>query len=174
MQLIINALGDNKTHYLDKLLAAISDSKCNTSEIRLTKLNFATSAYLLIDGKWNHIAKLENTLDAIQKQLNVSIQTLRSEHKSTEMAGIPYTLEAISLEKENIIPDICVFLLQRGITIVDITGSSYHPSYIDTPVFSCKFIITIPPVQRLLALREEFMDLCDQLNIDAILEPIKQ
>jgi glycine cleavage system transcriptional repressor len=41
-------------------------------------------------------------------------------------------------------------------------------------VFSSKFIILVPASVSLLVLREEFMDLCDQLNIDAILEPVKR
>lgn len=174
MQLIINVLSDNGAQFLDKLLTTVSDSECSTNEIRLSKLNFATSAYLLVEGKWNHIAKLESNLEAIKKQLNVQILTLRSENKHTELKGIPFTLEVISLEKEHVIPDICVFLLEHNISIIDLNGSSYHHSYVDTPVFSCKFIITVPPEQRLFALRGEFTDLCDQLNIDAILEPIKQ
>ena len=41
-------------------------------------------------------------------------------------------------------------------------------------VLVTKFIILIPSQLPLLTLREEFLDFCDQLNIDAILEPVKR
>ena len=61
-----------------------------------------------------------------------------------------------------------------GIEVEEISGSSYQAPYISTYVFATKFIVLIPPEIRLLPLREEFLDFCDQLNIDAILEPIKR
>jgi len=66
------------------------------------------------------------------------------------------------------------FLTMHGIEIEEVSGSSYQAPYIATSVFSTKFIVLIPPEVRLLSLREEFLDFCDQLNIDAILEPIKR
>jgi glycine cleavage system transcriptional repressor len=83
-------------------------------------------------------------------------------------------LETISLDHENIVESIATFLLDRDIDIEEITGSSYQAPYLQSSVFSSKFIILVPASISLLILREEFMDLCDQLNIDAILEPIKR
>jgi glycine cleavage system transcriptional repressor len=34
-------------------------------------------------------------------------------------------------------------------------------------------IVNVPASIHLGAMREEFMDLCDNLNLDAILEPVK-
>ncbi len=87
---------------------------------------------------------------------------------------MPYTLETISLDKESITESITTFLLDRSIEIEEITGSSYQAPYGETTVFSTKFIILVPPQIHLLSLREEFLDFCDHLNIDAILEPIKR
>ena len=87
---------------------------------------------------------------------------------------LPYSLETISLDKESIVESITAFLFDRDIAIEEITGSSYQAAYIQSAVFSTKFIILIPSSLSLLSLREEFLDFCDQLNIDAILEPLKR
>jgi glycine cleavage system transcriptional repressor len=34
-------------------------------------------------------------------------------------------------------------------------------------------VVNVPSKLHLGVLREEFMDFCDQLNLDAILEPVK-
>ena len=40
-------------------------------------------------------------------------------------------------------------------------------------MFSLRLVINVPSRIHLGVLREEFMDFCDHLNLDAILEPVK-
>ena len=40
-------------------------------------------------------------------------------------------------------------------------------------MFSVQLIAHLPAKIHIAALREEFMDFCDQFNLDAILEPLK-
>ena len=159
---------------MTEILAAISDVHCNILELRSTQLADTTATYLLVTGNWNHIAKLENILDTLQSQLEAHIHTSRpaSSHKNYE--GIPYSLETISLDHHNIIEDITTFLYKRNIQVEEISASSYQAAYVQTPIFSTKMIVILPAEVQLLALREEFLDFCDNLNIDAIIEPIKR
>jgi glycine cleavage system transcriptional repressor len=174
MQLTITALGKLHTHFIAEILPIIRDCKCNVLEIRSSRLGQSTASYLLVQGNWNQIAKVESALDLIQKRMEIKIHMLRTEAKDKGKECVPYTLETISLDKESIIEAITSFLLGRDIDIEEITGSSYQAPYAQTPIFSTKFVILVPPQIHLLSLREEFMDFCDHLNIDAILEPIKR
>lgn len=174
MQLAITVLGSYQSHFMAEILPAIRDCKCHILDIKSSRIGQATAAYLLIEGNWNQIAKFESTLDLIQKRLEIKVQTLRTEPKEKVKDYLPYSVETISLDQENIIESIATFLMDRDIDIEETTGSSYQAPYLQSSVFSSKFIILIPASVSLLILREEFMDLCDQLNIDAILEPIKR
>jgi glycine cleavage system transcriptional repressor len=40
-------------------------------------------------------------------------------------------------------------------------------------MFSVHLTVDIPADIQIATLREEFMDFCDQLNLDAIIEPLK-
>jgi glycine cleavage system transcriptional repressor len=174
MQLAITALGKHQINFIGEILPVVRDCKCNILEIRSSRLAQSTAAYLLIQGNWNQIAKFESTLDSIQRRLDIKIHTLRPDPKDKPQECLPYSLETISLDRDNVTESITSFLFDREIDIEEITGSSYQAPYIQTSVFSTKFVILIPPQLHLLSLREEFMDFCDQLNIDAILEPIKR
>ena len=174
MQLAITALGNHKIKFIAEILSAVRDCKCNILEIRSSRLAQSTAAYLLISGNWNQIAKFESTLDLIQRRLDIKVHALRPEQKEKPKECIPYSLETISLDRDNVTESISSFLFEREIDIEEITGSCYQAPYIQTSVFSTKFVVLIPPQLHLLTLREEFMDFCDHLNIDAILEPIKR
>jgi len=176
MQLAITVLGNNQINFIAEILPVVRDCNCNILEIRSSHLGHSAAAYLLIQGNWNQIAKLENTLDNIEKRLEIKIHTLRPDPKDKDKGKdcVPYSLETISLDKNSVVESITSFLFDREIDIEEITGSSYQAPYIQSSVFSTKFVILIPPQLHLLSLREEFLDFCDQLNIDAILEPIKR
>jgi glycine cleavage system transcriptional repressor len=174
MQLAITALGKLNSYYLAEILPTIRDCRCNVLEIRSSRLGQVSACYMLIQGNWNQIAKVENALDAIEKRMEIKLYVLRTEAKDKAKECVPYTLETISLDKESVIESITSFLMSREIEIEEITGSSYQAPYASTSVFSTKFVILVPPQLHLLSLREEFLDFCDHLNIDAILEPIKR
>lgn len=174
MQLAITVLGPNKSCFIGEILSAIRDCKCSVVEIRYSRLEQTDAAYLLIQGNWNQIAKIENVLETVEKRLDIKIHQLRPEHQHKEKDFLPYSLETLSVDRDNIIESVSSFLGAHGIEIEELSGSSYQAAYISTSVFTTKFIVLIPPEVRLLSLREEFLDFCDQLNIDAILEPIKR
>ncbi|SJM92595.1 putative Glycine cleavage system transcriptional repressor [Crenothrix polyspora] len=174
MQLAITVLGNNKINFVAELLPAVRDCKCSIMEIRTTRLAQSTAAYMLVQGNWNQIAKFESTLELIQTRLEIKVHTLRPDAKDKGKDCLPYSLETISLDRASVVESITSFLFDREIEIEEITGSCYQAPYIQSSVFSTKFILLIPPQLHLLSLREEFLDFCDQSNIDAILEPIKR
>lgn len=174
MQLTITVLGNNSIHFIAEILATISSCNCNVLDLKFSNFAQSTAAYLLVDGNWNHIAKVESLLENLQKHLEIHISTIRPETNEEKIASLPYSLETISIDRHNVIEDITGFLFERDICIEEINASSYPAPYVQTLIFSTKFILLIPPQVRLLLLREEFLDFCDILNIDAIIEPIKR
>ena len=50
---------------------------------------------------------------------------------------------------------------------------SYSAPHTGTPMISVNLAIGIPANTHIALLREEFLDFCDDLNLDAVMEPIK-
>lgn len=174
MQLAITVLGNKPNDFIAETLSAVSVCQCSVLELRTSNLTQITAVYLLIDGNWNHIAKLEGMLDAVAKRLLMQISFLRPESDSPMLEGVPYTLETISMDKKDLLLAITSFLTEHGIFVEEITASRHHAAFFNNTVFSTKFILLVPENVRILSLREEFLDFCDNLNIDAILEPAKR
>ncbi len=174
MQLAITVLGNKTNDFIVETLSAASLCQCGVLELRTSNLTHETAMYLLMDGNWNHIAKLEGLLDALAKRLALQISFLRPETNTRVPAGVPYTLETISMDKKDLLFAVTSFLAERGIVIEEITASRHQAAFFNNTVFSSKYILLVPDHVRILSLREEFLDFCDNLNIDAILEPIKR
>jgi glycine cleavage system transcriptional repressor len=65
------------------------------------------------------------------------------------------------------------FFAARKVEIAEVSTRSYAATHTGAPMFSVQMSINIPANVHISGLREEFMDFCDQLNVDAILEPVK-
>jgi glycine cleavage system transcriptional repressor len=174
MQLAFTVLGNKTNDFIAETLSAASACQCSVLELRTSNLTQITALYVLIDGNWNHIAKLEGLLDAVAKRLALQICFLRPETETPAPEGVPYTLETISMDKKDLLFAVTSFLVEHGIIVEEITASRHQAAFFNNTVFSSKFILLVPEDVRILSLREEFLDFCDNLNIDAILEPIKR
>jgi glycine cleavage system transcriptional repressor len=174
MQLAITLLGLRSKKFINEILISINECQCVILEISCTQLNQATAAYILIEGNWNHIAKFENFLETIQNRLEIQTHSLRIDKTEKNISGMPYSLEIVTLDQDNIIQTMVSFLTQNDISIQEFTASRYQASYNQNLILSAKFVVIIPKESALLSIREQFLDFCDQLNIDAVLEPIKR
>ena len=87
---------------------------------------------------------------------------------------LPYSIDVVCLDQTGIVAGLSGFFASRGIDIVrgldpqlsgrphrraDVRGADDHQR--------------AWPSMHVAQLREEFMEFCDSLNLDAILEPVK-
>jgi len=178
MRLAITVLGSKTNEFIPELLSSICVCQCSVLEFCTAHLTEINSAYLLVEGNWNHVAKLEGLLDGFRSRFEVQIGLLRPSANAGASAavkeGVPYALETISTENRDLLLAITSFLTEHGI-VIDEINANLHPAVLfNHKIFSTRFTLLVPPGVRILSLREEFLDFCDNLNIDAVLEPIKR
>lgn len=174
MQLAITILGKQSTAFIADILTAVTTHKCTILELNLSDFSNSAAAYLLVEGNWNCLAKLETVLEHQQKRLDVTIYTLHLEVQQIVSEYIPYNLEIISINQDSTLQDLLTFFATHQIVTKEIKACCYPAYYTQTPLFSAKFILLIPVDIQLLSFREELLDFCDSSNVDAIFEPIKR
>lgn len=175
MQLAITVLSKKSTGFVTEILTALVTHKCNILELSVSDFSHsATAAYMLVEGSWNCLAKLETVLEHLQKRLDIKISMLHTEPQEVTCNYIPYKLEIISIEHDSILQNLLTFLATHRMVIEKIKSCCYPASYSQTPLFSAKLIILIPLDIHLLSFREELLNFCDDCNVDAIFEPIKR
>jgi len=171
--LVISALGEDHPGIVNTLSKAILEHGCNIEDSRMTVLGGEFAAILLVQGKWNTLAKVENALPEIERQLGMTIISKRTGERSAGVNLLPYAVDVISMDHPGIINNLAGFFAERNINIEDMTSSTYAAAHTGTPMFAVHMTIGIPADLHIAGLREEFMDYCDGLNLDAVLEPLK-
>ena len=171
--LVISALGADRPGIVKQLSRAISEYGCNIEDSRMAVLGGEFAAMLLVEGKWNTLAKVENALPELQRQLGMAIFAKRTGARESGRDLLPYAVEVVSLDHPGIVHSLAGFFAERDINIEDLATTAYAAPHTGTPMFSVHMTVGVPAETHIATLREDFMDYCDALNLDAVLEPIK-
>ena len=172
-QLVIAAIGEDRPGLVDSLAGWILDSGCNIADSRMTVLGGEFDVLLLIEGQWNSLAKLVDHIEQVQERLGMTISLKRTEQKKPAGAMLPYAVDVVALDHPGIVHNLANFFSQRGINIQDLSTSNYSAAHTGTQMFSVHMVLDVPSETQIAGLREEFLDICDQLNLDAVIEPMK-
>lgn len=172
-QLVLNVIGDHPSGLVERLARAVRDSGAGIIDSRMTTMGNEFVIMMLLSGSWDSIAKLEGMLPKLEKELAASIISKRTDKRTSGNKRIPYTIEIVSADRNGVIHDVTRFLTENHIDICELYTSTYRSSHTDLTMFSLHMIVNIPADSSIAAVRTEFMDFCDQMNLDAVMEPAK-
>lgn len=171
--LVISALGADHPGIVNELSKAILEQDCNIEDSRMAVLGGEFAAMLLVEGKWNTLAKVENMLTELARQLGMTIQAKRTNERDRQANLLPYAVDVVAMDHPGIVNNLAGFFSARNINIEDMATNTYAAAHTGTPMFAVHITVGIPSDLHIATLREEFMDYCDSLNLDAVLEPLK-
>jgi glycine cleavage system transcriptional repressor len=171
--LVLSALGEDRPGIVDQLSKAIFDLNCNINDSRMTVLGSEFAIILMIEGNWNALAKLESNCSSLEQQLGLKIMMKQTRERKQGLELLPYEVDVVALDHPGVMHHLAKFFSQRQINIEDMATSSYAAIHTGTPMFAIHIAVSIPADTHIASLRDEFMEFCDRMNLDAVLEPIK-
>jgi glycine cleavage system transcriptional repressor len=169
----ISAIGSDRTGLVFDLTRVVVDCGGNILESRMTALGNEFAVLMLVAGNWHTLAKLEGELTKLAESSGLTITSRRTEPRPPRTDMVSYTVDVVCLDQPGVLHALSGFFSSRGIDIGDVTTRSYNAAHTGAPMFSVYMVVHVPTRVHIAALREEFLDLCDHLNLDAILEPLK-
>ncbi|ROR29820.1 glycine cleavage system protein R [Inmirania thermothiophila] len=172
-QLVISALGEDRPGIVEELSHTVLEAGCNVEDSRMTVLGGEFAVLLLVSGNWAGIAKLEDALDRLAAEAGLTLVHKRTAPRPPAADRLPYAVDVVALDHPGIVYQLAHFFSERNINIEDMVTSSYAAAHTGAPMFSVHMVVEIPADTHIAALREEFLDFCDELNLDAVMEPVK-
>ena len=169
----ISALGANRAGLIEPLVRAVSECGCTIVESRMSVMGDRFTLMMLLSGAWDAIAKIENLLPRLERELDITVLAERAKAREPEHGLMPYAVEVIAVDQVGVVHEIAQFFARRNVNIEDMYSGNYTAAHTGTPMFSLHMTISIPTDISIAAMRNEFMDFCDQMNLDAIMEPVK-
>lgn len=171
--LVLAILAEDRPGLLHEITRAVKNCGCNIAESRMTVLAGEFTMLLLISGNWSMLTRLETQLPKLEKQLGLNISARRSNEHAPRQDQLPYAIDAVCLDQPGILFSLAGFFMERNIGIHDLTTRGYPAAHTGAPMLSVQMTVNIPADAHIGTLRDDFMDFCDHLNLDAVLEPMK-
>ena len=76
--LVLSALGEDRPGIVSQLSKVLLEAGCNIEDSRMAVLGGEFAVMLLVEGKWNTLAKVENSLPELGRQLGMTIISKRT------------------------------------------------------------------------------------------------
>ena len=171
--LVITALGEDKPGIVNKLTESVADCNCSVIDSRMSVLGGEFAVMLMVSGKWNQLAKLEDSLASASETLGLITTCKRTEPHKPAKDLMPYSVEVISIDQPGIVHELTQFFSAREINIQELNTTQYAAAHTGTPMFALQLTVNIPASMHIAGLRDEFLDFCETQNMDAVMEPMK-
>jgi glycine cleavage system transcriptional repressor len=171
--IVISAVGSDRTGVVHDLTKVILSCDGNIEESRMTTLGSEFAMLLLVSGNWATLNKLEQGLNKLGDSKKILISIRQTDAKPSSGDRMPYAVDIVSLDQQGIVFNLANFFATRDIEIADVATRSYAAAHTGSPMFAVQMAINVPSTVHVAQLREEFLEICDRLNLDAILEPVK-
>jgi glycine cleavage system transcriptional repressor len=171
--IVISVIGTDRTGVVQDLTKVIMKGGGNIEESRMTTLGSEFAMLLLVSGNWATLNKLEQGINKLAKSAELTVTVRPTDAKPPCGDRMPYAVDIVSLDQQGIVFNLANFFADRDIEIADVATRSYAAAHTGSPMFAIQMAVNVPASIHIAQLREEFMEICDRLNLDAILEPVK-
>jgi glycine cleavage system transcriptional repressor len=171
--LLISAYTAHPESPLLAISRRISDSGCNLIEARLATIGADVSVLALAQGPWDAVAKLEAMLTRLEREDGLRLTWYRTGTKALQSELLPYVIEVVAADKPGILFQLADFFDRQGISVENLQSMRYRAMQTGAEMFSAQITVGIPSSMHIAALRDDFLEFCDHLNLDAIMDPMK-
>ncbi len=171
--IVISAIGTYRTGVVQDLTKVILACGGNIEESRMTTLGSEFAMLLLVSGQWHTLSRLEQGLDKLCEDGSLSVSVRKTDVKPVESDRMPYAVDVVALDQQGIVYNLAEFFSSRDIEIADVATRSYSAAHTGAPMFAVQMAVNVPSALHIAQLRDEFLEFCDRLNLDAIIEPVK-
>lgn len=171
--IVITVIGSDKAGFVHDLTRTINENNGNIIESRMIMLGTEFAVIMLVDANWHATSKIEHELKKHGQANDMQIVVRKSSKSENLNNFLPYEADLVTVDHPGIIHNISGFFSEKGITIGEIKSKQFHAPHTGAVMFQAVIQIYVPGSISISKLRDEFVQYCDQENIDGLLEPIK-
>jgi len=171
--IVLSAIGTDRAGVVNDISKVILECGGNIEESRMTALGSEFAVLMLITGNWHTLTKLKSALDKLQGSGDLEISLRKTGLRTDRRDCMPYAVDVVALDQPGIVFHLASFFAVRNIEIADLATRRYAAAHTGAPMFAVQISVDVPSSISVSQLRDEFLELCEQLNLDSILEPVK-
>ena len=169
---VLTGIGRDRPGIVRALTEAVAGLGCNVEESRMAVLGGEFAIIMLVSGEEASVESLRQEATVLGERSGLAMHVRLTGKKAESGDVLRYRVEALSMDHPGIVNAITASFSARGINIESLSTDTYAAPHTGTPMFALDMVVEIPAGERVSELRRRFVDVCDDLYIDASLEPV--
>ena len=169
----VSAIGAYEPNMAGEITQTFLKCECDIKESRFSVMGDRFLLMALLAGNWNAIAKIETALARLGQRLDLTFVARRASEKIRSERHIPYVMEVVTTQNRELVHEVVRFFELQKVDIEELHSGGYVATHTKSAMLSLQLTISVPPEISISSFRSDFVDFCEQLNIDAVLEPAK-
>jgi len=169
-QLVISAIGSDRPGIVNELSQLIVQNGGNIDDSRMTVLGGEFAIILQISASTGDLDSIEQTLKQQSAALKLNIISKRTAENPQPEKHLPYIVEVLAMDNPGIVYKLADFFSSQNINIQSMQTDRYPAPHTGTLMFAIEMIIAVPQTIIINDLREDFLNLCEDMNLDASIE----
>ena len=168
--LVISAIGNDRPGIVNNVSQIIVERKGNITSSRMMAMGGEFSLMLMVEGDSDIIEKIQSALPGMESSLGLTIVSKNTSDNTLTAERVPCNINVVSMDHPGIVQQVADFFSSRDVNIEEMNTDTYPAAHTGTQMFALNMAISLPAELKIAPLREEFIDFCDAMNLDASME----
>jgi glycine cleavage system transcriptional repressor len=166
---VFTAVGADRSGLVQEISQAIHDAGANLEDSRMAVLGGEFAIIVLLSGPHPAIERLRVQCSELEARLALRV-SMHDTRPAESGAAPQYRLRVTGVDRPGIVLAISKLLASRGINVASLESRLTNAPESGTPMFSLSTEMQVPSEIALSSLRRELAAVCDEENLDFVLE----
>jgi glycine cleavage system transcriptional repressor len=171
--LVVTAVGEDRAGIVDELSRILLNADLNIEDSRMSVLGGEFAIILLISGSAGALQAFKEQQSNLEDALKLKFLLKLTDAGKAIKNKIAYKIKVVGMDNPGIVHRLTRFLSQHETNIEALETDSYPAPHTGTPMFAVVMTVDIPNELATSKLKNEFIELCDEQNLDAEFSPLE-
>lgn len=168
--LVISAIGNDRPGIVNSVSQMIVERKGNITSSRMMAMGGEFSLMLMVEGDAKTIDHIQSALPDMESALGLTVVSKHTDANQQGATRVPCNITVVSMDHPGIVQQVADFFSSRNVNIEEMNTDTYPAAHTGTQMFALNMVVSLPADLKVAPLREEFIDFCDAMNLDASME----
>ncbi|MFK5894052.1 MAG: ACT domain-containing protein [Pseudomonadota bacterium] len=170
--LIISAIGQDRPGLVNQLSNLIIQNNGSIDDSRMTVLAGEFAIIIKVSADKDKLIDLQNSLKLEMPKIGLDYLSKMSNKAIPTERLIPYNITVLAIDNPGIVNNLSDYFSKLNINIIRLQTDCYPAPHTGTPMFSMKMTISLFENVNISTIKENFIELCEELNLDTTFEAL--